>query len=140
MPKVSQGATKMHPKIDLRKRSRKGSQKCPTGLYFLVPFWEPFSIKNTIENSSKNRSRKNMENNAKRLPKWSRNRCQNSSKINAKTGIEKDQENHENSCFSEGVKPFILTQHTILLFKNKLREVSCEVNARTGNSLKIHKK
>jgi hypothetical protein len=42
---------------------------------------------------------------AKRLPKWSQNRCQNASKIYAKSGIEKDQENHEKSCFSERVKP-----------------------------------
>ena len=41
------------------------------------------------------------ENNCKRLPKWSRNRCQNASKINARTGIEKDQGNHQKSCFSE---------------------------------------
>ena len=141
VPKVSQGATKMHQKIDLRKRSRKGSQK---GLrIFGILFGSllgAISMKNTIENSLKNRSRKNMENNAKRLPKWSRNRCQNSSKINAKTGIEKDQENHENSCFSERVKPWFWAQNTILLFKNKLREASCEVNARTGNSSKNHRK
>ena len=31
---------------------------------------------------------KKHENNCKRLPKWSRNRCQNASKINARTGIE----------------------------------------------------
>jgi hypothetical protein len=42
---------------------------------------------------------------AKRLPKWSQNRCQNSLKIDARTGIEKDQENHENSCFSQRAKP-----------------------------------
>ena len=41
----------------------------------------------------------------KRLPKCSRIRCRNSSKIDVKTGIEKEQENHENSCFSEKVKP-----------------------------------
>jgi hypothetical protein len=41
------------------------------------------------------------ENNCKRLPKWNRNRCQNASKINARTGIEKDQGNHQKSCFSE---------------------------------------
>ena len=32
---------------------------------------------------------KKHENNCKRLPKWSRNRCQNTSKINARTGIKK---------------------------------------------------
>jgi hypothetical protein len=45
-----------------------------------------------------------MENNVKRLPKWSRNRCQDSSKNNAKSAIEKEEENNENSCFSERVK------------------------------------
>merc|ERR1712110_1003526 len=32
-PKVSQRTTKMHPKIDLRKRSRKGCQNYHQGLY-----------------------------------------------------------------------------------------------------------
>jgi hypothetical protein len=50
---------------------------------------------NPLKKLCKNQSPKNMKNEAKTLPKWSRNRCQNSSKINAKTGIEKDQENHE---------------------------------------------
>jgi hypothetical protein len=56
---------------------------------------------NTIQNSFKNQSRKNMENNTKRLPTWSQNRCRNSSRINAKTGTEKDQEIQQKSCFSE---------------------------------------
>ena len=64
---------------------------------------------------------------AKRLPKWSQNRCQNASRIDARTGIEKDQENHEKSCFTERVK---------LLFKNRVREVSSEVKARTGKASK----
>ena len=42
-----------------------------------------------------------MEFDAKGVPKWNQNRHQNSSKINAKTGNEKDQENHQKSCFSE---------------------------------------
>ena len=49
---------------------------------------------------AKNQSRKSMENYGKRLPKWSQNQCQNSSKINAKTGVEKGEENHEKTCFS----------------------------------------
>jgi hypothetical protein len=60
------------------------------------------SVKIAIGNSSKNRARKNKETNTKELPKWSQNRCQNSSKINAKTGIEKDQENQENHVFPKG--------------------------------------
>ena len=35
------------------------------------------------------------KNNCKRLPKWSRNRWQHASKINAKTDIEKDHGNHQ---------------------------------------------
>jgi hypothetical protein len=38
---------------------------------------------------------------AKWVPALSRNQCHNSSKIHAKTGIDKYQENHEKSCFSE---------------------------------------
>ena len=44
---------------------------------------------------------KKHEKNCKMLPKWSRNRCQNATKINARTGIEKDQGNHQKSYFSE---------------------------------------
>jgi hypothetical protein len=50
---------------------------------------------------AKNDVEKTLKNNCKRLPKWSRNRCPNASKINARTGIEKDQGNHQKSCFSE---------------------------------------
>jgi hypothetical protein len=64
----------------------------------------PKSIKNAIANSLKNPSRKNIENDAKTLPKWSGNRCQNSLKINAKRYNKKQRENHENSCFSKSVK------------------------------------
>ena len=44
-PKGSQRAIKMHPRIDLRTRSRKGSQNGRTILYFLVPFWSNFLSK-----------------------------------------------------------------------------------------------
>jgi hypothetical protein len=57
--------------------------------------------KNRFKKSSKKRSPQNMKFDAKGIPKCSQNRCQNSSKINAKTGNEKDQENHQQSCFSE---------------------------------------
>ena len=40
--------------------------------------------------------------------------------------------------FSERVETWFWAQNTILLFKNKVREVSYEVNARTGNSSKNH--
>jgi len=62
-------------------------------------------MKNPFKKLYKNPSPKNMKFDAKRLPKWSRNRCKNASRIDARTGIEKDQENHEKSCFTERVKP-----------------------------------
>jgi hypothetical protein len=36
---------------------------------------------------------------AEKVPKWSRNGCQNASKINAKTGDGKYQENHKKTWF-----------------------------------------
>ena len=57
---------------------------------------DAFSIKNVMENSFKIRSPENMKFDANWLPTWTRNRGQNSLKIDAKTGIETDQENHEN--------------------------------------------
>ena len=38
---------------------------------------------------------------AKGFPKWSQNRYQNLFKITAKTGNEKNQENHQKSFFAE---------------------------------------
>ena len=40
-----------------------------------------------------------MDIDAKRVPTWSPNRCKNASKINAKTGSEKYEENNENHVF-----------------------------------------
>jgi hypothetical protein len=85
-----------------------GAKKRGKGEYRLQFFGSllgPFSIKKTIKKLYKNRSPKNMKFDAKRLPKWSQNRCQNASRIDARPGIEKDQENHEKSCFTERVKP-----------------------------------
>ena len=48
-------------------------------------------IKNDSNKYQKKRSPKNMKFDAKGVPKWNQNRCQNSSKINAITGNEKDQ-------------------------------------------------
>ena len=53
------------------------------------------------KNHSKNDHQKNIEFDAKGVPKGSQNQCSNSSKNNAKTCNEKDHENHQNSCFSE---------------------------------------
>ena len=59
------------------------------------------SITNRFKKASKKRSPTNIEFDTTGVPKWSQIRCQNSSTINAKTVNEKDQENHQNSCFSE---------------------------------------
>ena len=85
--------------------------------------FSPKSIKNGIANSLKNPSRKNIENYAKRLPKWNRNRCQNSLKINAKNDNKEGRGNHEKHVFSERVKTLFWAQNTILLFKNQVRGV-----------------
>ena len=102
-PKVSQSSTKMHNKVDVWKRSRKGAKRIRVS--FAGPFWEPFSIKNAIENSFKNRSRKNMEN----IQKGSQNGIEIDAKTHKKSmpklESRKDQENHEISCFSERAKP-----------------------------------
>jgi hypothetical protein len=80
----------------IKKESEKGGS--------VIYFWNHFSsvsIKKSIKKSMQKTMSKKHENNCKRLPKLSRNRCQNASKINARTGIEKNQGNHQNSCFSE---------------------------------------
>ena len=77
VPKVSQGATKMQPKIDLRKRSRKGSQKVSRPGCFLAPFWGPFPLKIP----SKIRSKIDSEKSLKIMPTNS----QNGAEIDAKT-------------------------------------------------------
>jgi hypothetical protein len=38
---------------------------------------------------------------SKRVPTWSQHLWKNASKINAKAGSEKDEENHERTCFSD---------------------------------------
>jgi hypothetical protein len=101
--KREERATKMHIKIDLRKRSLKGSQKGSPSVVILMTFWSQIR-KKPYKNQSKIVRGKAWKITTKRLPKWSRNRCQNSSVIEAKTGIEKDQEKHGISCFSERVK------------------------------------
>ena len=55
----------------------------------------------SIQKTHRNKSPQNMELDTKGVPKENRNRCINSSKTNAKTGNEKHQENHQQSCFSE---------------------------------------
>ena len=63
-PKVSQGATKMHQKIGLRKRSRKGSQNGRTILYFLAPFWSHFPLKIDEQIGAEQVMKKHEKNNA----------------------------------------------------------------------------
>ena len=50
-PKVGQGTIKRPPAEELAKKCENGSPRQAE----MGAFWEPFSIKNTIENSSKNR-------------------------------------------------------------------------------------
>jgi hypothetical protein len=59
------------------------------------------SINKRFKQSSNKRSPQNMEFDAKGITKRNQKRCPNSLKINAKTCNEKDQENHQKSCFSE---------------------------------------
>ena len=65
------------------------------------PHFDQQSIKIRFKKSPPKRSPQNIKVDTKGVPKWSQNRCQNSSKINAKTSNEKDQENHQKTCFSE---------------------------------------
>jgi hypothetical protein len=71
---------------------------------FWEPFWSKFHKKYHRQFMNKSIA-KQIENEAKRLPKWNKNRYKNSSEINTKTGIEKDHDNHEFSSFPEKVKP-----------------------------------
>ena len=83
---------------------KKNAKKYRKGRDAPYIFWNHFdqtSIKNRFKKSSKQRSPKSMQFDAKALPKASRNRCQKSSTINAKTGNGKEQKNHQQSCFSE---------------------------------------
>ena len=80
-PKWGSGAPLSEPGWPRRRRTRNRRG----GLSFWIlpastsgSHFGPKSIKNTIANSLKNPSRKNVENYAKRLPKWHRNRCHNS--------------------------------------------------------------
>ena len=121
--------------------SGKGSKKELNGGDKTNIFWSHFgqnSIKNAIQNSFKNRSRKNMEINAKRLPKWSRKRCQNSLKTNAKTGIEKDLENH---VFLQNPQKFLkqyrVDRHSVSFAKNI--DLQAKDNKKIGKSSKLVK-
>ena len=57
--------------------------------------------RNSIQNIIKKQSPQNSEFDAKGVPKWSPDRCQNSSKLDAKTGKETIMKIIKNECFSE---------------------------------------
>ena len=70
-PKVSQGATKMHPKINLRKRSRKGEAQGGYPPLFLEPFWSHFPLKIDEKIDAKIDAEKVMKIDEKSMRKWS---------------------------------------------------------------------
>ena len=80
----------------IEKESEKGSCNVKSWTHFGTISYQKVDKKSMQKPMSKKH-----ENNCKRLPKWSRNQYQNASKNNARTGIEKDQGNHQKSYFSE---------------------------------------
>ena len=72
-PKRSQRATKMHPDIDLRKRSRKGEAQGGYRLQLLAPFWSHFPSKIDEKIDAKIDAEKVMKIDEKSMRKWSRN-------------------------------------------------------------------
>ena len=88
-PKVSQGATKKHQKIDLRFWTVFWASKGGSPSLSLDPFWRPFSIKN-----SKKGIKKDMQNS---MPKTYRKMMAKGSQNDAKIDSKID----ENSYFSE---------------------------------------
>ena len=108
-------------------------QKKIHSLYWFGYIFDYISTKKLINKSMQKLMSKKHENNCKRLPKWSRNRCQNASKINARTGIEKDQGNHPKSCFSEEWNHWNSLEKQWFLMISK---VSCA----NGKIPKIHQK
>ena len=106
-PKWGSGAPLSEPGWPSRRRTRNRRGGLSFWTLLASPLrshFGPKSIKNTIEKSLKNPPRKNIENNAKRLPKWNRNRCQSSLKINAKSDNKERRENHEKTVFLKGFK------------------------------------
>ena len=67
----------------------------------LETFLSQIDKKNYPKYHQRKRSPQNMECDPKGVPKWDRNRCNKSSKNNAKTDNEKDHANHQKSYFSE---------------------------------------
>ena len=88
-----------------------------------------------MQNRYKFHTRKSDAQNTENHPKSAQKGAKNHQKTYQKSVRKKDR--FIRGFFRKG-KTLILTQNTVLLFKNKLREASCEVNARTGNSLKNH--
>ena len=69
----------------------------------------------TFESLEGSSDTKNIELDPKGVPKWVQNRCQHSSKFNAKTGIEKDHEKYRQSVYLCMVKSFKFIVKTIVL-------------------------
>ena len=71
----------------------------------LLLLLDPFLINNLSKVDAKihqkNAHQQTLNLMPKGVPKWSQNRCPKSSKNNSKTSNEKDQENHQKSCFSQ---------------------------------------
>ena len=72
-PKRRQRATKMHPNIDLRKRSRKGEAQGGYHPLFLESFWSHFPLKIDEKIDAKIDAEKVMEIDEKSMRKWYRN-------------------------------------------------------------------
>ncbi len=87
-PKWRRKVTKMHPKIDARKKVGSGTHPVIRGTGFLEPLWskrsprgwilgailESFSIKNAIKKRARNRTWKNMKIHEKSMKKQCKNR------------------------------------------------------------------
>ena len=90
---TSQNARRGTGKVKMRKSIQKGS----------VSWHEMGTIfdQNRQKYHPRNHQNKYMEFDTKEVPKWTQDRCQKSSKINAKTDNEKDYEHQQKSCFSD---------------------------------------
>ena len=104
-PKGSQQGAKREPRklqkltygTGSKKVAKKGSSP---GTKVGTTFYNIF-LKVAPPEIMKKRSPWNMDISARGVPTWYQKRCQQLSKINAKTGKEKNLEHHQQSCFSE---------------------------------------
>ena len=101
VPKGSQKATEVHPKVALGAKVDFGNRKRGARVNFWILFGT-FLVQKALNNQCKIRCRKNMKFHETTLKKRSPNQCHNSSKINAKTCNEKDQEIIKNHVSLKG--------------------------------------